>query len=74
MTRAEFPSLHDYLIHTLSESERRSVGLITFNQWSFALGAVCETALAAHAMGAEVAVGFWSGRHRAIAGGGRSAG
>jgi len=62
MSRAEFASLQDYLIRTLSASERRSVGLITFNQWSFALGAVCETALAAHAIGAEVVVGFWSGR------------
>ena len=60
--RAEFPSLEEYLLETLSEDERRSIGLLTFNQWPFALGAVSETALAAQAIGSRVTVGFWSGK------------
>ena len=59
---AEFDSLEDYLLETLDEGHRRAIGLLTFNQWPFALGAVCETALAAHAIGSKVSVGFWSGR------------
>ncbi len=62
MRRAEFPSLEEYLRQTLTESQRQAIGLVTFNQWSFALGAVCETALAARAIGSDVVVGFWSGR------------
>lgn len=58
----EFPSLEQYLMETLSDDERRSFGLLTFNQWPFALGAVCETALGAQAIGARVTVGFWSGQ------------
>lgn len=59
---AEFPSLERYLVETLTDDERRSFGLLTFNQWPFALGAVSETALAAQAIGAHVTVGFWSGQ------------
>ena len=59
---AEFPSLEQYLLEALTEGERRSLGLLTFNQWPFALGAVSETALAAQAIGAHVSVGFWSGQ------------
>lgn len=59
---AEFPSLQQYLLDTLDERQRSSIGLLTFNQWPFALGAVSETALAAHAIGSKVTVGFWSGR------------
>ena len=58
----EFPSLEQYLMETLTDDERRSFGLLTFNQWPFALGAVCETALGAQAIGAHVTVGFWSGQ------------
>ena len=36
------------------------MGLISFNQWTFALGAVIETALEARALGAEVTVALWS--------------
>jgi len=58
---AEHPSLADYLEQTLSTLERSRIGLISFNQWSFALGAVIETALTARSLGAEVTVGLWSG-------------
>ena len=58
----EFPSLEEFLLATLTAEERRSFGLLTFNQWPFALGAVSETALAAQAVGAQVFVGFWSGK------------
>ncbi len=58
--RAEFPSLRDYLTETLDPDSRQRIGLITFNQWSFALGAVIETALEAQALGSDVTVGFWA--------------
>ncbi len=58
--RAEFPTLTEYLASTLSSDERERIGLISFNQWSFALGAMVETALAARGIGAEVTIGFWA--------------
>jgi hypothetical protein len=58
--RAEFPSLHDYLAESLLPEERRSIGLITFNHWSFAVGAVIETALESRDLGSEVSIGFWA--------------
>jgi len=58
--RAEFPSLQGYLADTLSVDERRRIGLISFNQWSFALGALIETALEARALGCEVTLGLWA--------------
>lgn len=60
--RAEHDSLSTYLQEELSETDARHVGLISFNQWSFALGAVCETALAARENGSQVTVAFWSGK------------
>lgn len=59
---AEHPSLAEYLRQTLTEHDRRHIGLISFNQWSFALGAVIETALEARAIGSEVTVALWSGK------------
>lgn len=60
--RAEHDSLADYLRQELTPAELSHVGLISFNQWSFALGAVCETALTARDLGSRVTVGFWSGQ------------
>lgn len=60
MVRAEFPSLRDYLAQTLNEKELAHVGLISFNQWSFALGAVIETALASIELGSDVTVALWA--------------
>ena len=60
--RAEHESLSKYLKDELSETDAQHIGLISFNQWSFALGAVCETALAAREIGSQVTVAFWSGR------------
>lgn len=60
--RAEHESLAGYLQQELSSTEAQHIGLISFNQWSFALGAVCETALAARDNGAKVTVAFWSGK------------
>ena len=59
--RAEHESLSQYLTETLTPHERRHIGLISFNQWSFALGAVCETALSARETGSDVTVALWSG-------------
>jgi hypothetical protein len=58
--RAEFASLTDYLADTLEPAERERIGLISFNHWSFAVGAVIETSLAARALGSEVTIGFWA--------------
>jgi hypothetical protein len=58
--QAEHPSLAGYLEETLSAKELSHIGLISFNQWSFALGAVIETALEARGLGAEVTVALWA--------------
>jgi hypothetical protein len=60
--RAEFPSLSEYLSSTLTPEELVHVGLISFNQWSFALGAVIETALEARALGSDVTVALWANK------------
>ena len=38
--KPEFPSLARFLEQTLAPHERERVGLISFNHWRFALGAV----------------------------------
>jgi len=60
--RAEHESLAAYLQTTLTAEQRQHVGIISFNQWSFALGAVVETALAARDIGSQVTVALWSGK------------
>ena len=60
VVRAEFDSLAGYLTDTLSDAEQAHIGLLSFNQWGFTLGALVETALAAHAIGAETTVGLWA--------------
>jgi hypothetical protein len=60
--QAEHSSLAKYLSTTLTEEQRRHIGIISFNQWSFALGAVVETALAARSIGCEVTIALWSGK------------
>ena len=58
--RAEYESLSDYLEATLAPADRERVGLISFNHWNFALGAVAETALGFTSIGSEVTIGFWA--------------
>lgn len=58
--RAEHESLVEYLTETLTAAERRAFGLISFSQWTFTVGAVVETGLAARELGAEVVFGFWA--------------
>lgn len=60
--RAEFPSLATYLANNLTPDELSSVGLLSFNQWDFTLGALIEAALTAHDLGSRVTVGFWADR------------
>lgn len=60
MVRAEHDSLTGYLTQTLTPAERAHIGLLSFNQWSFTLGAFAETALAAQAIGSQVTLGFWA--------------
>jgi len=59
-TPAEHDSLSNYLMDRLAEDERRHIALISFNQWTFAVGAVIETALAARGLGSEVTVALWA--------------
>jgi hypothetical protein len=58
--RSEFPSLTEHLKRTLTAEERRVVGLISFNQWTFTLSALIETALAVREIGSRVCIGFWA--------------
>ncbi len=58
--RAEHESLGDYLQQALTPEQREGIGLITFNHWSFAVGTVVETVLAARELGSRVVVGFWA--------------
>lgn len=60
MVRAEYPSITEYLRSSLTEQDLRAIGIISFSQWEFALGALADVALAAHALGSEVAVALWS--------------
>lgn len=59
---AEHRSLSGYLADTLTVEQRRHIALLSFNQWRFTLAALADTALAAHAIGSEVTVGFWADR------------
>ena len=58
--RAEHESLENYLQQALTPEQREGIGLITFNHWSFAVGTVVETVLAARELGSRVVVGFWA--------------
>jgi len=58
--RAEHPSLRVYLENELAADVRSHIGLISFNQWTFALGAVIETALEARALGSDVTIALWA--------------
>lgn len=58
--RAEHESLEEYLADTLASSERASLGLITFSQWTFTIGAVVEIGVTARDMGSRVTFGFWA--------------
>ncbi len=57
---AEHESLSDYLQKALTPEQREGIGLITLNHWSFAVGTVVETVLAARALHSRVVVGFWA--------------
>lgn len=58
--RAEHESLQEYLADTLTPRERGSIGLITFSQWTFTIGAVVEIGVTARDMGSRVTFGFWA--------------
>ena len=57
---AEHPSVAQFLRDELSNDEANHVGLVSFNQWSFTLGAICEIALAARDNGSLVTVAWWA--------------
>lgn len=52
--------MREYLEANLTQIELTHVGLISFNQWTFALGAVIETALEARSLGSRISVGLWA--------------
>lgn len=58
--RAEFPSLAEWLVDSLTERERRHIGLISLNQWPFMCAVVGEVALTAHELGSDVTIGMWA--------------
>ena len=58
--RAEHSSLVDYLASTLPAADRARIGLISFSQWTFTIGAVVETGVAARDLGSQVTFGFWA--------------
>ena len=60
MVRAEYPSITAYLERSLSKDDLRAIGIISFSQWEFALGALADVALAAHSLGSNVAVALWA--------------
>lgn len=58
--RAEHDSLRDFLRGNLTDRERERIGLLSFNQWPWTTAAFVETAVAAHQVGSDITVGFWS--------------
>ena len=58
--RAEHSSVSEYLKASLTSHQLESIGLLSFNQWSFAMGAMIDTALAAQQVGSKVVLGFWA--------------
>lgn len=58
--RAEHPSLAGYLRSVLREEDLRRVGIVSFNQWGFVLGAIGEVAATLHDMGAEPVIALWA--------------
>lgn len=49
-----------FLTEFLTEEERRSIAILSFNQWEFALAGVVEIALGARDFGSEVSVALWA--------------
>jgi hypothetical protein len=60
VVRAEYPSITEYLRSSLTLDDLRAIGIISFSQWEFALGALADVALAANALGSDVAVALWA--------------
>jgi hypothetical protein len=58
--RAEHSSVSEYLRQSLNPEELTSIGLLSFNQWTFAMGAMIDTGLAARELGSRVILGFWA--------------
>ena len=58
--RAEHPSLEEYLLRVLDAGQLERVGLMSFNQWGFVLGAVGEVAATLHDMGNRPVVALWA--------------
>ena len=60
VVRAEHDSLREFMLDNLSDRERERIGLLSFNQWPWTTAAFIETAVAAHQVGSDITVGFWS--------------
>ena len=62
MTRAEHPSLEEYLKETLDAEELRRPLMVSFTQWDFAVAALVEVAATLHDMGSSPRIALWSSR------------
>ena len=60
MTRAEHPSLEEYLKKTLDADELRRPLMVSFTQWGFAVAALVEVAATLHDMGSSPRIALWS--------------
>jgi len=58
--KAERSSLADYLQVNLASGPSSKIGLLSFNQWYWTTAALTETAAAAHSIGADVTIAWWS--------------
>lgn len=57
---SEHESVSTYLVDELSTDERGHIGILSFNQWGFALAGVVEIALGVIELGSQVTIGLWA--------------
>lgn len=58
--RAEHASIEAYLADVLPAPSLARVGIVSFNQWGFVLGAIGEIGATLHAMGSEPVIALWA--------------
>lgn len=58
--RAEHASLEQYLSVALPPERLQRVGIVSFNQWGFVLGAIGEIGATLHSMGADPSIALWA--------------
>lgn len=60
LVHSEHDSIESFFNQVLSAEERAHVGILSFNQWPFALAGVVEIALGARDAGSAVSIGLWA--------------